>query len=639
MPNARVRFTRGFVNRLQATIRDVSIPVTHKHLQDTGRLDAFRLAWKPGMPNPPHVFWDSDVAKWIETVAYAIEVGGPGETTASLERLLDEMVALVVSAQQPDGYLNTHFTVVEPANRWTNLRDQHELYCAGHLMEAAVAHHRATGKREFLDAMCRYADLIDATFGREPGKKRGYPGHQEIELALVKLYRATGNARYRDLAAYFIDERGTFPYYFEVEAAARGEPPVPVTRAFVEREYRQSHVPPREQEEAVGHAVRAQYMYAGMVDVARETGDAGLMAACRTLWNDVHLKKLYVTGGTGARREGEAFGLPYELPNDTAYAETCAAIANFFWNHRMLLVDGDATHADAMEQAFYNGIASGMSLSGDAFFYVNPLAANLHERTHERSPWFGCSCCPNNLTRLVMSMGEYMYSTSPGTLHVHLFAASEATATVDGKDVSIVQETSYPWDGNVRLVVTPAAGSPPLAARVRVPGWCTGASFLVNGAPVQPRIDKGHACIDGIAGLTTIDVDMPMPVRLVHAHPVVSACQGRAAIARGPVVYCLEEIDNGLDLDAFVIPNEPDFTATFDEALLGGMVVIDGAAFKQDGTGWDGKLYQETRGAVSHASITAVPYHAWGNRQSKGAMLTWIRHAPASPATPARFVS
>ncbi len=631
IPLSDSKITGGFWKARQDVKRDVSIPATYTQLANTGRIDAFKLDWKPGMPNLPHVFWDSDVAKWVETVAYSLVT----RPDPALANQLDTLVASIVAAQQPDGYLNTHFTVVEPHMRFKNLRDLHEMYCAGHLMEAAVAHFQATGKRDFLDAMARYADLLDKTFGpAAQGKIPGYCGHPEVELALVKLYKVTGNKNYLALSKFFIDERGQAPFYYDTEAQQRGEAPrplEPIERVFARREYYQAHAPIVDTEEIVGHAVRAQYLYSGAADVARETNDAELLNALRAIWDNATLKKMYVTGGMGARPEGESFGKDYELPNETAYAETCAAIALFLWGHRMLNIDADAKYADVMERALYNSIISGVSLSGDKFFYVNPLAANLNgKRTLERTTWFGCSCCPNNLTRVELSLGQYIYSTSKDALHVHLFVEGEARARVGGQVVAIKQKTIYPWDGKVEVSLA-IAKEAEFAVKVRMPGWCKSVAIGVNGAEMDAAripLEKGYMVLSGAWNDgDVIEMVFDMPVEPIHAHPAVEADSCRVVLQRGPVVYCLEEVDNGPGLDSIVLPQKTKLLPAFEPGLLGGIVTIAGEALKQESTGWDGKLYATRGTKMQKVPVKAVPYFAWGNRKPRQEMIVWIREA------------
>ncbi len=596
-----------------ATNRRVTLPHEYEQCKATGRVGAFRLDWKPGQPNPPHIFWDSDVAKWIEAASYSLAT----HPDPRLERLVNEVAALVASSQQPDGYLNVHFTVVEPEKRWTNLRDAHELYCAGHLMEAAVAYHQATGSRVLLDALCRYADLIRRTFG--PKKRTGYPGHEEIELALVKLYRETGLRRYLKLSQYFLDERGKPPHFYDREARARGD--APESHRARSYDYNQSHLPVREQRDAVGHSVRAMYLYSGMADVAAETGDASLLAACRRLWESATARRMYVTGGVGSAHAGERFTADYDLPNETAYAETCAAIGLVFFAHRMLQAEADGRYADVMERALYNGVLSGVSLDGKHFFYVNPLSS---AGSHHRPEWFGCACCPPNLARLLASLGLYVYSAADGAAYVHLYVAGEGTAEVAGQRLTLTQKTAYPWSGKVRITVgveRPAS----FALLLRIPGWCRRHRIKVNGQPVQARVTRGYARIrrrwqDG----DRVDLTLGMPVERVVAHPSVPHDAGRVALQRGPIVYCLEECDHQVDVRSIVLPDEAKLAARFDEKLLGGAAVIEGTALAPTADGWRGRLYRAARGTkAAKIKLKAVPYCLWDNRAG-GTMAVWM---------------
>ncbi len=438
-----------------------------KNLKDTGRLHAFKLDWKPGDEPVPHEFWDSDVAKWVEGACCSMSVN----PYPKIEEMIDEVVDLIVSAQQTDGYLNTHFTTVEPDKRWTNLRDMHELYSAGHLMEAAVAHYRATGIRKFLDAVCRYADYIDSVFGTE--KKRGYCGHPEIELALVKLYEATGNERYLKLSDYFVEERGWQPHYFDIEAAGRGEEvdnveSLPRHLRSDLHAYAQADMPVREQTRVAGHAVWAMYFYSGATDIASIKGDESLFRVLKMLLDGLITKRMYVTGGIGPSRHNEGFTTDYDLPNQTAYAETCAAIGLILWCHRMLRYRLNGRYADVLERALYNGSISGVSLDGSRYFYENPLAS---DGAHHRADWFGCSCCPPNILRLIASLGGYIYSHTDRDVVVHLYVQSEAELELGDKAITIRQETNYPWDGAVRITVGVEAPRK-FAISLRIPGWC-----------------------------------------------------------------------------------------------------------------------------------------------------------------------
>jgi hypothetical protein len=613
----RVHITGGFWAERQRVNSHVTLPIEYRQCKDTGRIDAFRLEWSPDSgEDPPHVFWDSDVAKWIEAAAYSLVTHPDPE----LEERVDQVVDLIAAAQQSDGYLNVHFTVAESENRWANLRDRHELYCAGHLMEAAVAYARSTAKEKLLEVMCRYADYIDEVFGPDEGQKRGYPGHEEIELALVRLYRFTGEERYLDLAKFFVDERGRQPHHFDREAADRGEDPAQFH--FSTYQYNQSHKPLREQENAVGHAVRAMYLYSGAADVAAETGDQELMAALRGLWRSATRRRMYVTGGIGSAAQNEGFTEDFDLPNESAYAETCAAVALVFFAHRMLQIEVDGQYADVMEQALYNGAISGVSLQGDRFFYENPLTS---AGDHHRKQWFGCACCPPNIARLLASVGGYVYSTTHEAIYAHLFVEGDADLEAAGQRVRLVSETNYPWDEMIRWTVHPDE-SARFALAVRIPGWCRGAELSVNG----DSVDIGSIKKNGYARIERewregdrVELVLPMPVERMEARPEVREDAWRMALQRGPVVYCLEEVDNGRFLDELSLPCDGELTAEFRPGELGGVTVVTGQAFRRGGPDWDDQLYRPLASRPVPTSITAVPYFAWDNREP-GEMLVWI---------------
>jgi uncharacterized protein len=630
VPLNAVTFEGGFWGPRVDANREVTLPIEYDQCKKTGRIDAFRLDWKPGKPRKPHQFWDSDVAKWLEAAAYSLTT----HPDKKLQRQLDRVVADIEKAQQPDGYLNIFYTVVAPEQRWANLRDMHELYCAGHLMEAAVAHFEATGQRSFLDVMCRYADYIGTVFGREKGKKRGYPGHEEIELALVKLYRATGEKRYLNLSKYFVDERGRKPHYYDFEAKARGEKRGGYwARTY---DYCQAHAPVREQATAEGHSVRAMYLYCAMADLAAETGDVELRRACKRLWRNTTERRMYVTGGVGSEPHGERFTFDYDLPNETAYAETCAAIGLVFWAHRMLHLDVNGGYADVMERALYNGVISGVSLDGKQFFYANPLTMHPNPRScmtsdhikPVRQDWFGCACCPPNIARLLASMGQYVYSSHGSTGYVHLFAQGRAKLAIAGQTVELIQRTAYPWKETVRITVRPGKAAD-FSLAVRIPGWCRGASLTVNGKAFKlgSRMKKGYAYIERTwTKGDRVELTLPMPVERIAAHPKVRMNAGRVALQRGPVVYCLEEVDNGPGLAAIALPGDAKLTATFQPKLLGGVTVITGKAVRQSAADAKGGLYQPALTKSEPATVKAVPYYAWCNRKP-GEMLVWIRQA------------
>ncbi|MDP2950671.1 MAG: glycoside hydrolase family 127 protein [Chloroflexota bacterium] len=631
-PVGSVSLEDGFWAPRQETNRKVTIPFLEKKLRDNGCIDALKLEWRPGMPNPPHIYWESDIAKWLEAASYSLMT----HRDPALDRTLDEVIGLLAHAQQPDGYLNAHFTVGAPGQRWTNLRDKHELYCAGHLTEAAVAHYQATGKRSLLDVLCRYADHIDSTFGPEPSKRRGYPGHEELELALVKLYRATGERRYLKLAKFFVDERGHQPHYYELEAKARGEVPEQRTGYPWDLGHKfdqwQAHLPVRQQKTMEGHAVRAMYLLSGMTDVAMETGDAGLFEACQTLWRNVTGCRMYVTGGVGPLSDGERFTTDYDLPNDTAYAETCAAIGLVFWAHRMLQAELDSKYADAMEQALYNGVMSGVSLKGDTFFYANLLAVDPQAPYFKkrqrlkpyRQPWFDTACCPPNIARLIASLGQYFYSEGEDTAAIHLYARSSAELHVARQKLSLRQETDYPWDGKVTLTVEPERPAR-FAIVLRVPGWCPKATLSLNGAPVRLRIEQGYARLERTWQRgDKMALTMEMPIQRVYAHPRVAADAGRVALRRGPLIYCVEQTDNGSALVELALPRQARLEPAFEEGLLGGVVTVEGPAIRLLEAGWDDQLYRPRRSRGMPAHFKAVPYCLWGNRQAGEEMLVWL---------------
>jgi hypothetical protein len=598
------------------TNRHATLPAVYARLEETGRVDALRMTWTPDDRPVPHIFWESDVAKWLEGACLALAAG----PDRALRKRVDKVVRLLIGAQQPDGYLNVYFSLVEPDKRWVNLRDAHELYCAGHLIEAAVAHHAATGKPRLLDAMVRYADLIGSTFGRGRGKACGYPGHEEIELALVKLYRATGDRRHLNLARYFIDERGRRPHYFDQEARARGDEPSDSPDPYA---YCQAHQPVREQSEAVGHAVRAMYLYSAMADLALETGDAALRDASRRLWDSAVGRKMYVTGGFGARTAGEAFGDDYELPNESAYAETCAAIGLVFWAHRMLHLQPHGRYADALERALYNGALAGVSLDGTEFFYVNPLAS---AGRHHRQAWFKCACCPTNVARFLAGVSGYMYSAAERELYVHLYSAGRGRAVVAGETVSFEQATEYPWSGDVTLTLG-GERSVRFTLCLRIPGWCSDAEARVNGRRAPFRVANGYArLVRTWAPGDTVDLSLAMPVRLVRAHPLVAACAGKVALQRGPLVYCLEQADHLADVRSIHLSARPRITAQPDLGLLGGVTTLRGGGFAPARPAPTDRLYPSGPPARTPVRLKAIPYYAWANRAS-GPMVVWIPQA------------
>jgi DUF1680 family protein len=629
VPFTAVHFNDAFwLPRIEVN-RTVTIPFAFEKAEETKRVYHFERAAAvlrgeeiEDKSPPGYPFDDTDVYKVIEGAAYTLSVKPDPE----LEAYLDGLIEKVAAAQEKDGYLYTTRTI-NPDNphRWAGKErwelekeDGHELYNLGHLYEAAVAYYQATGKRTLLDVALRTAELLDRTFG--PGKRSIWPGHQITEMGLVKLYRVTGDARYLALAKFLLDERG------------------PDGTKGAGRKYNQSHRKVVEQSEAVGHAVRATYMYSGMADVAALTGEQAYVDAMDRIWRNVVDRKLYLTGGIGSTSSGEAFGLAYELPNMSAYNETCAAIGNDFWNHRLFLLHADARYIDVMERTLYNGLLSGVSLDGKSFFYPNPLES---AGQHQRRPWFGVACCPGNVTRFLASVPGYVYAKQADTIFVNLFVASTAEIEMDGgRKVKLVQETRYPWDGAVRITVSPAREGR-FELRVRVPGWARGevlpsdlyrfaeasgekVTLRVDGQPLPLTVEKGYARIERRwAKGDVVELGLPMPVRRVLAHPSVEADQGRVALQRGPIVYAAEWPDNpGGKVRNLLLPDDATLSSGFRPELLNGVQVITGRAVALARDADD----QVTR---REQDFTAIPYYAWANR-GPGEMVVWIPNRETS---------
>ena len=622
--HTRVAFTDGFWAERTRVNREATIPTQFQRLEEEGFIEVLDVDKPPKPLVRPineyglsmQMFFDSDFGKWIEAASYSLAT----HPDPAIEAKIDFLVEKLDHAQLADGYLNTWFIRRDLDRRWTNLRDWHEMYSMGHLVEGAVAYFEATGKRRFLDVMIRCVDHIASVFGREPGKRRGYDAHEEIELALVKLYRTTGESRFLDLARYFIDERGAQnPHYFdeEVKQFPGGKP-----FNFGTYEYSQSHKPVREQDEVVGHAVRAMYLYSAMADLAAEDDDASLKAALDKLWRHLTSRQLYVTGGMGPAVENEGFTRSFDLPNETAYAETCAAVSLVFWGHRMAAIDLDGRFADHMELVLHNGALSGVSLAGDRYFYENPLESHGQ---HRRWRWHYCPCCPTNLARLVASLGGYIASHDDENIAVHLYAASTIEMELAGKPLTLTQATAYPWDGDIRLTIE--ADTPvPATLWLRIPGWCRHATASVNGVAVDVAglTRKGYLGIrrDWTGG-DEIRLTLDMPVEALHAHPDVGMDADRVALKRGPVLYCVEEADNGAPPQHMrLIAGEA--KAAYQPELLGGVVTLDVSATIDQTGDWQDTLYRPKPAATVPGTITAIPYFAWANRKP-GAMLVWLR--------------
>ncbi len=616
--SAAVHFTDNFWAPRLETNRKVTIPFAFKQCEETGRIDNFVIAagLKEGKFCSQYPFDDSDVYKIIEGASYSLAQHPDPE----LDKYLDELIAKIAAAQEDDGYLYTVRTIGGPSpvdwpgpERWSNLYMSHELYNLGHFYEAASAHLQATGKKNLLQIALKSADLVCREFG--PGKRRGVPGHQEIEIGLVKLYRLTGEEKYLRLAKFFLDERGK----------ASGHK--------LYGEYSQDHLPVIEQTEAVGHAVRAAYMYSGMADVAALTGDQSYVLAIDRIWENVIGKKIYLTGGIGATGAWEGFGPDYALPNATAYAETCASIANVLWNYRMFLLHGDAKYIDILERTLYNALLSGIGLSGDKFFYPNPLASFGQ---HERSPWFSCACCPSNISRFVPSIPGYVYASADDKVYVNLYVQGRGKIKIKSTELEIEQTTEYPWKSEVKIQIRPRR-SAQFTLYVRIPGWAQNQPIpsdlyrylddlvekpilKVNNEVVPLQLEKGYIPISRRWRKDdTVELNLPISVRRLNAREEVKDDLGRLAVERGPLVYCAEWPDNLGRVSHYVLEDSVPLSAEFRPDLLDGLLVIAGeaTAFR----------YKEGKKVREKQKLQMIPYYAWAHR-GKGEMEVWIARQP-----------
>lgn len=623
-PIQPVSFTKVHINdnfwlpRMD-TNRTVTIPHAFKKCEETGRMENFAIAGglKQGEQQGIYPFDDTDIYKTLEGASYALMLHpDPG-----LESYLDSLITLIAAAQENDGYLYTARTNKSERlknwigeERWVNIRRSHELYNMGHLYEAAAAHYQATGKRNLLEIALKNADLICDTFG--PGKLRMPPGHQVIEMGLVKLYRATGEKKYLDLAKFFLDVRGKS-----------------LDGRKLDGEYSQDHKPVIEQDEAVGHAVRAGYMYSGMADVAALTGDKSYIRAIDRLWENVVGKKLYLNGGIGATGSNEGFSKNYELPNMSAYNETCASIGNVYWNHRQFLLHGHSQYIDVLERTLYNGLLSGVSLDGTLFFYPNALES---VGQHERSPWFGCACCPGNVTRFIASVPGYVYAKKGDNLYINLFVSNEAEIDLKGRTVKVKQETGYPWHGDVKVTIALPKDDDKFSLRIRIPGWARNEAvpsdlyrfmknseesfeLKINGKPFSARMNDGYAVVNRVWNSNdVVELNLPMPVRKIVAHDSVAADIGKVALQRGPLVFCAEWPDNeNGHVRNLLVPDDAPLKTEFAPDLLQGVMLVKGKAIGYRQGNDDGQL------AKMEQEFTAIPYYAWAHR-GKGEMAVWL---------------
>jgi len=630
----------GFFYTFRELVRSEVIPYQWKALKDeipgapkSHSVENFRIAGGHSTGEyEGMVFQDSDLYKWLEAVGFLLADGR--KDAEAMSAWCEEAVALIAEAQQPDGYINTYFTVKEPNRRWKNLREAHELYCAGHLIEAGVSVYRGTGNERILQVVRKLADHIDHHFGSEEGKIHGYPGHEEVELALVKLYRLTGEKRYLDLAKYFVDERGKQPLYFELEAKSSEFFTI---FGIKDNPYAQCHIPVREQVDAVGHAVRAMYLYIAMADIAKETGDETLRQACERLWLSATKKKMYLTGGIGSSAIQEAFSVDYDLPNDTAYAETCAAIGLFIFSNRMAVLTNEAQYADVMERTIFNGILSGLAADGHSYFYVNPLEVvpeicdgnptHSHVK-YRRQAWYGCACCPPNIARLFGSLGEYTYHSDGSAIYLDLYHQGALEYDLGSTKISLYQRTEYPWNDTVTIEYTGSVDAV-FDVAVRIPEWCPNTELSVNGEALSLSSIhiKGYAHIQRtwFPGDKVL-LRLPMEPRRVYAHPLIRSDWGKVAIMRGPMVYCLEEEDNGPNLHSVTLPRNAPLVAVMDKNLFGGTVVIkaEGRVLPKKVEGDEPYINGRIDTPVEKRSLTFIPYYAWANR-SPGEMIVWVQ--------------
>jgi uncharacterized protein len=634
-----VAIGKGFWSDRQGLVSEAVLPYQWKALNDeivgaepSHAIENLRIA--AGLSSGEFhgfKFQDSDVAKWIEAASYSLA----SRPDPELERRVDEAIELIGAAQESDGYIQSYYSITSPGKRWTDLEWGHELYCGGHLIEAAVAHRLVTGSSKLLDIMLRYVDCVDAAFGRGEGKRHGYDGHPEIELALFRLYRVTGDEKHLRLAEYFVDERGQRPCYFDAEREALG---TGKRDRHYELDYFQAHRPVREQDSAEGHAVRGAYLYAAMADYAALADDRGLREALSAIWESATGRRMYVTGAIGSQSTGERHTIDYDLPSDSAYAETCASIGLAFWAWRMLLIDPDSRYADVLERALYNGALAGMSADGTRFFYVNPLEASparsrgradLEHVKTRRVEWFGCSCCPPNVARLVGSIGSYAYAYDESSIWVHNYVAGGARFPSADGELGLRVETDYPWEGSILSRIESGGGR--RALRLRVPSWSASFSARLNGEAVgSPRMEKGYLVVEREwrAG-DRLELELDMGIRFLRARPEVAEAAGQVCAQRGPFVLCAEEVDNGSGLHRLEVdtsaPAEAERRRLDCEAgprpeslrvSVGGRRMLIpplGAPLY----GGEPPRYEDCR-------IILLPYFQWANR-AEGEMRVWLR--------------
>ncbi|ECW0841628.1 glycoside hydrolase family 127 protein [Salmonella enterica subsp. enterica] len=632
-----------FLGQYQQLVRDVVIPYQWDALNDripeaepSHAIENFRIA--AGQQTGEFygmVFQDSDVAKWLEAVAWSL----CQKPDPELEKTADEVIELVAAAQCDDGYLNTYFTAKAPQERWSNLAECHELYCAGHLIEAGVAFFQATGKRRLLDVVCRLADHIDSTFGPGENQLHGYPGHPEIELALMRLYEVTEQPRYMALASYFIGQRGTQPHFYDEEYEKRGQTSYWHTYGpawmVKDKAYSQAHLPISQQQTAIGHAVRFVYLMTGVAHLARLSNDEGKRQDCLRLWKNMAQRQLYITGGIGSQSSGEAFSSDYDLPNDSVYAESCASIGLMMFARRMLEMEADSQYADVMERALYNTVLGGMALDGKHFFYVNPL--EVHQKSLKfnhiydhvkpiRQRWFGCACCPPNIARVLTSIGHYIYTPRADALYINMYVGNSLEVPVENGALKLRISGNYPWHEQVKIAIDSVQPVRHTLA-LRLPDWCPEAKVTLNGLEVEQDIRKGYLHIrrtwqEG----DTISLTLPMPVRRVYGNPLARHVAGKVAIQRGPLVYCLEQADNGEELHNLWLPKESEFRVFEGKGLFAHKMLIQAEGEKQSAADAQHQAlwhYDNAPSSRQPQTLTFIPWFSWANR-GEGEMRIWV---------------
>ncbi len=577
------------------------------------------------------VFQDSDLAKWIEAVSYSLAV----YQDVDLENTVDEVIDLIEAAQEEDGYINTYYTIKDKSLRFTNLQEGHELYCAGHLMEAAVAYYKATGKDKLIHIVKRFADLICKEFSSTANAK-GYPGHQEVEIGLYKLYEVTGETRYLEQAKMFLDRRGEQPNYFLEEMKSPKFKRIFDELKKYDPSYSQSHIPVREQKTAEGHAVRAVYMYSAMADIAAAYDDKALLSACETLWDNIVEKRMYITGSIGSSGLLERFTTDYDLPNNSNYSETCASIGLALFGRRMAQITRNSKYYDVIERALYNTVLSGIAMDGKSFFYVNPLEVwpdNCIPRTSMehvkpvRQTWFGVACCPPNIARTLASLGEYIYFSEEDAIWVNLFISSKTRVSIGGQEVTLKMKTSFPYEGHIRIELSSQKATKG-KLYLRIPDYVKDYAVTVEGTPMNTlESSNGYCVLELEIHKQSIDIHFDLKPRFIRANPLVKEDIGKVAVMKGPLVYCLEEVDNEANLPAYFINTASELTESYDDKLLGGSMVLECEGKKVIQDGWNpDELYSEQKAEFANKKMTFIPYPYWGNRRT-GEMLVWIKES------------